>query len=56
MLDPVRLVEALAEDRAGLPRDRLREDLGSAAALSAWIAGREVLNIQASSPAPHEHG
>ena len=46
MLDPVRLVEALAEDRAGLPQDRLREDLGSAAALSAWIAGREVLTIQ----------
>lgn len=26
MLDPVRLVEALAEERAGLPQDRLRED------------------------------
>lgn len=39
MLDPVRLVEALAEERAGLPQDRLREDLGSAVALIAWIAG-----------------
>ena len=47
MLDPVRLVEALAEDRPGLSRDRLREDLGSAAALSAWIAGREALTIRA---------
>ncbi len=47
MLDPVRLVEALAEERAGLPQDRLREDLGSAVALIAWIAGREVLTIQA---------
>ncbi len=47
MLDPVRLVETLAEDRAGLPQDRLREDLGSAVALIAWIAGREVLTIQA---------
>lgn len=45
-MDPVRLVEALAEERAGLPQDRLREDLGSAVALIAWIAGREVLTIQ----------
>ena len=56
MLDPVRLVEALAEDRAGLLQDRLRDDLGSAVALIARIAGREVLTIQASSPTPHEPG